>query len=862
MTTRVPNRAGRRSWRLPPRARVWLLTGALAVVAVVLVGTVVRHLPAVDAPVELPWLVLALAFGLTEVVVVHVQLDREAHAFSLSDLVLVLGLYLTDPVSLVLAQSVGAGAALLLHRRQAPMKLAFNVAQYAVGTSLAAIVFASIVSGTDVAGPQGWAAAVGGVVVVTLTADLAIFSAISLVSGRVQFRQLSQMLAMSLPFSVGTAAVALVGVRSLWHDPAALLLLTVPALLILVSYRAFHRARRHHQNLQFVHDATVLLHTGDLESALVQFLTSSRETFHAGVAELILSSPAAEPLVTRAVEGAAPVVMAEVADRQAHEVLLSVLTAGSVFQTGSPRHRSRTGLADYATQRNFRDVMAVAVASDTRSHGVLLVANRLGEVSTFDHADAALFATLARQVGAALENGRLAQSLRQITELSEQLQHQAFHDPLTGLPNRALFLDRAGQSLDAARRSGDWPTMLYLDLDGFKPVNDALGHDAGDLLLQTVSARLRGCLRPSDTAARLGGDEFAVLLEGYVDAASVLAVADRIRQHIAEPVEVQGQLVRVGTSIGIASGGPQVCTTDQLISSADAAMYTAKRSGGGRFAVGGMGCLGASSVGTELKLAGALDEGQVVVYYQPIMDLATSRPVGAEALVRWEHPTEGLLLPDCFVPVAEQSGLILDLGRLVLREACREARKWLEGTSEDSQLVVTVNLSAAQLADPDLVADVAAALAETALDPGHLVLEITESTLMQDRHAAAVTLRRLKELGVRLAIDDFGTGYSSLAYLRRFPVDMLKIAREFTGGLGHDAQDDAITYAIVDLAMTLGLQVVAEGIETPDQHAQLAALGCPLGQGFLFTGAISATQVHQMLFEPAVPDTPAAHVQR
>ncbi len=860
MTSGTPDLAGRWPSRLPPRARVWLLTGALAVVAAVLVATVVRQLPAVDAPVGLPWLVLVLAFGLTEVVVVHVQLDREAHAFSLSDFVLVLGLYLAEPMDLVLAQTVGAGMALLLHRRQAPMKLAFNVAQYAVGTSLATIVFTSIVSRADAAGPQGWAAAVAAVVVVTLTADVAIFSAISLLSGRVQFRQLSEMLAVSLPFSVGTAAVALVGVRTLWYDPAALLLLAVPTLLILVSYRAFHRARRHHQNLQFVHDATVLLHTGDLEPALAHFLTSSRETFRAGVAELILSGPAAGPRVTRAVEGAAPVVLVEVADREAHEVLLAVLADGNVLQTGSGRRPSPEGLAGYAARRGFKDLMAVAVASDTQRHGVLLIANRGGEASTFDHADAALLATLARQVGAALENGRLSQSLRQITELSEQLQHQAFHDPLTGLPNRALFLDRAGQALDAAERSGDWPTLLYLDLDGFKPVNDALGHDAGDVLLQAVAARLRGCIRPSDTAARLGGDEFAVLLEGYVDAAAVLAVADRIREHLADPVEIQGQLVRVGTSIGIASGSPEIHTTDQLISSADAAMYMAKRSGGGRLAVD-KGSPGRSPVGTEAELTTALADRQIVVQYQPIMDLVTSRPVGAEALVRWEHPKEGLLLPGRFVPVAEQSRLILDLGRLLLSEACGAASSWLVGAPEDPQLVVTVNLSAAQLADPDLVADVASALAETGLDASHLVLEITESMLMKDRHAAAATLRRLKDLGVQLAIDDFGTGYSSLAYLRRFPVDMLKIAGEFTGGLGRDPHDDAITYAIVDLAMTLGLQVVAEGIETPDQHAQLTALGCPLGQGFLFTGATSAAQVHRLLREPAVPGPRAAHLQ-
>jgi predicted signal transduction protein with EAL and GGDEF domain len=364
-----------------------------------------------------------------------------------------------------------------------------------------------------------------------------------------------------------------------------------------------------------------------------------------------------------------------------------------------------------------------------------------------------------------------------------------------------------------------------------------------------VANRIRGCLRPADTAARLGGDEFAVLLNGPIDQAGVARVMARIRSQLDVPVDLgDGRIATVGMSVGVALGEAGVDDAEALIRQADIAMYAAKRGGGGDylFYEPGMGDPKTNRKDAEAELAAAIRGGELRVVYQPLMDMRTGRPIGAEALVRWQHP-EGLRTPDQFIGLAEDTGLITELGSFVLRDACQQAARWIQSISDDVELLVTVNLSARQLADPQIVQEVTSALSAAALEPRRLVLEITETVLMQDRDAAASTLWQLKALGVRIAIDDFGTGYSSLAYLRRFPIDMLKVAREFVDGLGRDANDDAITRAIVDLAGTLGLLTIAEGIETTQQQDHVAALGCDLAQGYLFSRPVDADTVMDLV---------------
>lgn len=853
-----------RPWRqraIPPRTRIWLCITVLAATTVVLLVTAVPAESPLDFPVTVPWVVLVAAFALTEMAVVHTQPDRETTSFSLTELVLVVGLFVADPVGLVAAQVFGAGLIFVFHLRQAPIKLAFNLTLYALTACLATATFAAVVGGGDAFGVRGWIAASAAILVATVATELAIFYAVGTAEGRFDARRLLHTMALTIPFTQGSAAIALVGVRTLTRDPLALLLLIVPALLILLSYRSTSHARRERLKMAFLHEVGTLLHRGGhLEPALVDLLDSSRAAFRAKVAEFTMLGPDGDVTTTSSVEGAEPSVLT-CSPTSDHQQLMELIGDGSVVRTAANTKRGTSRIDRYARRRGFKNLMAVAVSGD-RMHGVLLVGDRHGEVSTFDAADATLFATLAHQVGRVLDNGHLEQSLRQVTELKEQLTYRASHDSLTALANRGHFLEETQRAIDRARQQGAphrGPTVLYIDLDGFKEVNDSLGHHSGDTLLQVVASRLRSCVRSGDLLARVGGDEFAVLLDGSADDAVASATATRIGARISDPVDLMGRLVMVGVSIGIASSSPDTPTVSDLVRCADIAMYSAKRAGGRQYAF----YRPTRQVATRprysaAELTSAIERGQVVVHYQPIVDLRTGTIVGVEALVRWHHPTDGELQPDAFIPLAERSGLITALGNHVLRRACLDAREWLDHPRA-ANLFVAVNLSATQLADTGLLSQVTAAVQDAGISPSSLLLEITETTLMRDQTAAADTLTQLKDLGVQLAVDDFGTGYSSLAYLRRFPVDMLKIASEFTQGIDSTPDENVVTQAIIQLADTLGLRTVAEGIETSTQHNHLAELSCAFGQGYLFSHPVPSDQIHQLLAEhdPPAPRTAA-----
>jgi diguanylate cyclase (GGDEF)-like protein len=408
-------------------------------------------------------------------------------------------------------------------------------------------------------------------------------------------------------------------------------------------------------------------------------------------------------------------------------------------------------------------------------------------------------------------------------------------------------MDRLELAHARAKRSGRPIAVLFMDLDSFKNVNDSLGHSAGDELLVLVAGRLRRWLRPSDTAARFGGDEFAVLLEDLDTSNAAQLVAQRVLDSLREPFMIQGQEVLVGGSIGIASSGSP--GSDDLLRNADLAMYRAKGLGKGRFQTfePGMHVQVLERLEREVDLARALDRDEMFVHYQPIIELATSRIVAVEALMRWRHPVRGMIQPNDFIPLAEETGQIHRLGEWVLGEAIRHAREWNMGVRAGSPVRVGVNLSARQLQEPTLVGQIAALLADNGLDPSLLVLEITETVLMQDLEGTVGRLQDLKRLGVALSVDDFGTGYSSLQYLRRFPLDSLKIAKSFVDGVGGPSQDAAVARAIIELGTSFQLNVVAEGIERPDQHARLVELGCTHGQGFLYSRPVPPEQVEQLL---------------
>ena len=442
--------------------------------------------------------------------------------------------------------------------------------------------------------------------------------------------------------------------------------------------------------------------------------------------------------------------------------------------------------------------------------------------------------------------------------LEERLAHQAFHDPLTGLPNRALFLDRLEHALTRAARHDEAIAVLFLDLDRFKVINDSLGHEVGDQLLIAAAARLQGCLRAEDTVARLGGDEFTILLETLDDSRDAVRVAQRITEALQAPVTIGEQELFVTTSIGIALSNGRHTSPSALLRDADTAMYRAKQAGKARCEVfdPSMNTAAVERLALETDLRRALERGEFELHYQPKVELATGRLAGLEALVRWRHPQRGLVSPAQFIPLAEETGLIVPLGRWVLAEACRQVRVWQAGVPTAPPLTLSVNLSAREFLQPDLVDEVARVLRDSRLAPGSLKLEITESVLMAEPLFSNGTLQALKRLGVQLVVDDFGTGYSSLGYLKGLPVDMLKIDRTFVAGLGQDAGDTAIVEAVITLARTLGLTVTAEGVERVEQLMQLRDLGCQLGQGYYFARPLPSAAVDALLADPGAALAP------
>ena len=459
--------------------------------------------------------------------------------------------------------------------------------------------------------------------------------------------------------------------------------------------------------------------------------------------------------------------------------------------------------------------------------------------------------------------GGFVVNTRDISErrtLESQLNHQAFHDVLTRLANRALFLNRVEHTVARVPRGKHPSAVLFLDLDDFKKVNDSLGHAVGDELLVATASRLTTCVRPGDTIARLGGDEFAVLLEDVDGMTDVVAVAERISTALSTSFQLGGRDVFIGVSIGIASL-EMGDSPDEVLRNADLAMYFAKSRRKGQFAVyePSMHDEMMEHLELEVDLRGAVERNEFEIHYQPIVNLVSGELYGAEALLRWNHPTRGSVPPSRFISLAEETGLIIPLGRWVLKEACEKAREWRTRFVSRRPLQMSVNLSVRHFQDPTLLQDVQQALNDSGIEPWSLTLEITESVLMHSSEATLARLRALKALGLKLAIDDFGTGYSSLGYLQQFPIDLLKIDRSFVDAVGIEEVDPVLARAIIALGRTMQIETIAEGIERPEQREGLRVLGCSLGQGYYFAKPMSAqrfaNECLNRTFDP-MPNTP------
>jgi diguanylate cyclase (GGDEF)-like protein len=823
--------------RVPPGLRVALFTAVLTAAAAALFVGYLVHQPAPSLPqgFALPWWVIAAAFVVTELKVVDVHFRREKHSFSLSEVPAVVGFFLLSPAECFLAMLVGTTVALLWNRT-GPLRLAFNLANFMFVAAVAMSVFYGLSGPMPDPDLRAWLAAFAGTGTAAAVSAFTIATAISMSGGAPQYKKLVEMIQFSELVAIANTSLALLLVALLWVEPRLLALLIVPVGAVFLAYRAYVSEREKHERLELLYQSSrILQHSPELDSALAALLEHAREMFRAQLAEILLwprdDSP--EGLLTTA--------------RHDGDVAAMVpVPLASVHELHRRMGQERRAMLHVATDRRedpFHHAMAVPLAGESGLVGTMVIANRLTEGTQFGGDDLRLLETLANQAAVALENGQLEQSLSELSRLKEELRHQAYHDPLTGLANRTLFADRVDAALGAVTDGDRVPVVLFLDLDNFKDVNDSLGHAAGDRLLVAVAERVRGSIRADDLAARLGGDEFAILLQDGPDLASSLAVANRIVEALAITFPIQGQDLKISASIGIAASLGGVERADDLLRNADVAMYTAKQGGKSRVSVFEP-TMHAAIVARHVlstELSRGITGGEIDVFYQPIIALATGEAYGAEALARWRHPTRGIIAPDDFIPLAEESGAILPLGRAVLFEACRAAASWrMPGRQAPS---VTVNLSAAQLAHDEFVPDLVDILRATGLPASRLVLEMTETAMFHDTQTTISRLAALRDLGIGVALDDFGTGYSSLGYLRRFPVDILKIAREFVIPASADQEGWAFASAIIALGRTLGLRIVAEGIEEAGQLEQLQALGCELGQGFLFARPMTGEDV-------------------
>jgi diguanylate cyclase (GGDEF)-like protein len=821
--------------KLPPRAvLVWAYVVALGVLAAAAWLSIISGTKPHGTP-HLPWWAVAIGFAAAEACVVHVRFRRSAHSFSLADVPFVFGLVFATGNDFVLGALLGTGLVWALRRLEI-VKLAFNLVQLALAASVAAGILQLVAGHAGALEPSTWV----GLYAATLSAGaltiLLLGGAIGIAEGDLKPKMLVQMFATDALVTLINASIAIAAALVVATDARAGPVLLVPSLTVFAVFRAYISERQRHERLEFLYDANrTLSRSPEVAEALEALLARSLEAFRADVAEVVLTAADGAPLRTTHGPGDHRVTM-EPFDEAIAEELASLVDADSPVVSLTPPFGS-PHLRAHLQARGIRHAMLAMLPGEERTIGTIMLANRVGLERSFGADDLRLLEALANNASVALQYDRLEQAVTKLRLLQEQLHHQAYHDPLTDLPNRTLFMERVRDELSDG---GSQMAVLFVDVDDFKTVNDSLGHGVGDALLVNVAERLQKCVRPGDTVARLGGDEFAVMIPGVDEPLKDgRAVATRILHEFEMPVMAGTELVSVHLSVGIADSRQSGDDSDALIRNADVAMYQAKSKGKGRFELFEPQMAAAILRRHDFKaeLAKAIEREQMIVQYQPIVALDSGRIVAAEALVRWEHPVRGLVPPAEFVPLAEETGLIVPLGRFVVREACRQARRWQDAEPDGEPLRMHVNLSVAELRDPGLVEHVLSAVQDAGIDPAQLVIEITESQLLA---AASVDrFHELRNLGVKIALDDFGTGYSSLSYLHSLPLDTLKIAKPFIDGLTSGRRESSFVGMIVDLARTLELEVIAEGIETSEQLAALRELRAGLGQGY-FLGRPSA----------------------
>jgi diguanylate cyclase (GGDEF)-like protein len=844
--------------------RAWMFIYGVAIASAVVWGYDITNFEPLPSPISLEWWQLAVVFYLAEVYVVHLQFRKQAHTLSLTEFGLVLGLFFLSPAALFIAQFAGALVALAVHRRQRPMKLAFNLAELPLCSGIALLVFRSFYDG-DPHSMRTWALVLVAAAIAHTVGVFLVSAVIAVVEARLAAPQLAQTLAISLIGALATASLGLAGVLLVETRPEAGLLLLLPAVTCALAFRAYMTQREQREHLEFLYESMRATQGApEFGLAVGQLLVAARRLLRADYAEILLISPnAGEPALQSVSGGNGETLMhaVEFAGLDSHAL-------SRIERTDHPlvlsRRRESGEFDAFLASRSLDDAMIGALRGEERVFGFLLVGDRMGDVGTFAETDGELFGTFAGHASVLLENGRLEHSLAQVTELKEELRHQAYHDALTGLPNRVLFADRVALALARTHARAEH-AILFFDLDRFKNVNDSWGHAAGDELLAQVATRVRDAVRPGDTPARLGGDEFAVLLEN-TSAEEAERAAQRLSEALESTFVVEGREAKLHASIGIAVTGRHAESAEELIRNADIAMYAAKSDESRRWIVYEpmLHTRMRRQRRLALELESAVERNELAVEYQPIVSLADGTIHAFEALVRWRHPQRGLLLPVEFLDAAEDSGLMIEIGSRVLEQAFRCASAWQDTVPRASDIGICVNLSPSEFMNERLAEDLALALTRTRLDPRRVTIEITETTMIRDEHRALAAMQRLCEFGVRLCIDDFGTGYSSLSRLSELPIEMLKIPKQFIDQLAADGDGDDASFvdAILRLAGSLGVVTVAEGIENPIQARRVRELGCGLGQGNVFSRPLSEDDIFRLLRSTPTNAAPTLPVSR
>jgi diguanylate cyclase (GGDEF)-like protein len=792
----------------------------------------------------LPWWSLIPLFCLAEWYALGSRGRTGFGWLSSHEAALVLGLFLAPAWGVLAAQVAGV---LLAATAVGPRRPRFVLRR------LRNLVFASCVAiaifhfALGFGSAQGWA----GVLAATLAAGGASLAMYGLTSPPpVRDAVQPALVLTALAGTAASIALALAAVELLRDNEGAAVLLLLPFVFSGLVLRAYVAERRRHDDLRALYASMRLAQNEPgIEAGLAELIASTRRLLRADLAWIALlpRDPSEPTLVADCTErGAGELRPARLSPGEDAAVRAALASRG-VIATPTP------GLPAFLAERKLSAALFAGLRSPSGTVAVVAVGNA---DAPFSREDARLLETYAGEAAVLLERGQMEQSLSELTALKEALDYQASHDQLTGLPNRALFTKRVAEVLVSGTETGR-PAVLFIDLDDFKLVNDSYGHQAGDQLLKAVGERIASCIRPLDVPARLGGDEFAVLARGAREE-DAERIAQRLVDALAEAYYVEGHTLVVHASLGLAFGTAGG-SASELLRNADVAMYDAKQRGKRRYVRFESQMQERVRSRTELAsaLENAIEKGEIVVHYQPIVALEGGRLVGLEALARWVREGQGVLPPASFIPLADELGLMVEIGRAVLRSACLQTKSWQTTFPGRADLAVNVNLAPSELQNAELAREVEQILDETGLAPHCLVLELTEDGVMRNPEEARATMRRLRGIGVSLALDDFGTGHSSLAHLRDFPIDTLKIAKPFVSAL-HDGQANAaFVETMVQLAATLGQHVVAEGVESAEQAEAVARLGCGFGQGYYFGSPLAGLGVSPYLSAPRLPLTGA-----